>query len=324
VSESPAPAGLLLVDKPPGPTSHDVVNRIRRVLAMRRVGHSGTLDPAASGLLLIGFGRATRLMTFLQGLPKTYRAVMRFGVTTNSGDAEGEIQTEGGPAVTRSEVEGAASTLTGEITQLPPMFSAVKIGGVPLYRSARRGEDVERPSRTVRIYQLDLEEFDEGAQTATFFVKCSSGTYIRTLAVDLGEKLGSGAHLTGLRRLSIDGHSVEQATPLTELELLTAPQAISRSLSMRQAMRDFPQISVDGQQLEAVGHGRVLERPELLEPPRRIGELSLIMVKKPGDRPAHEAGMTAGIPVAIIDPSGELIAVYRRTSKGLRPAAVLK
>ncbi|HEX2179287.1 MAG TPA: tRNA pseudouridine(55) synthase TruB, partial [Actinomycetota bacterium] len=180
MSAEAAVSGLLVVDKPAGCTSHDVVNRLRRVYGTSKVGHAGTLDPAATGVLILGIGKATRLLAFLQGTAKEYRAVARFGVTTSTQDAEGELLTEVACDLDLERIREAARNFTGEIQQLPPMVSAVKVGGEALYKAARRGEEVERELRTVRIYALEVESFDPETQSATLYVKCSSGTYIRT------------------------------------------------------------------------------------------------------------------------------------------------
>ncbi len=315
-----AVSGLLVVDKPAGCTSHDIVNRLRRVFGTTKVGHAGTLDPAATGVLIAGIGKATRLLAFLQGTAKEYRAEVRFGVTTTTLDAEGEILFETPCRLDIELVRAAAETFVGEISQVPPMVSAVKIAGEPLYKAARRGEEVEREPRTVRIYALEVCSFDPATQSATLDVKCSGGTYIRTLAADLGESLGSGAHLSALRRLSVGSFKESESTPLDALERMDRAEAEARVLPMREAMRDFPRRTVDGAELDDVAHGRELPAGEA---PRRLGELPLMTMKRTGDRPAHQAGMTAGIPVGILGPDGELIAVYRRSATGLKAAAVL-
>jgi tRNA pseudouridine55 synthase len=313
-------SGLLVVDKPSGCTSHDVVDRIRKVFGTSKVGHSGTLDPSATGVLLVGVGKATRLLTFLQNLPKQYRAHAKFGVSTSTQDADGAVISEHPCNFEISDIRAAAERFTGEIEQLPPMVSAVKVGGEPLYKAARRGEVVERQPRTVRVYALEVEDFDASEKVATIYVKCSSGTFVRTLASDIGDSLGCGAHLIDLRRLAIGSFSESEAVPLPRLEAMASDQAEARILSMREAMRDFPVRSVRGEELDSVAHGRELA---YADPPRRPGELLVLSMKRPGDRPAHEAGMTAGIPVGILDPSGRLVAVYRKGPKGLKPAAVL-
>lgn len=320
MSQQAAPSGLIVVDKPTGCTSHDVVSRVRRVLGTRKVGHAGTLDPSATGVLLVGTGKATRILPFVQNLPKDYRAAVQFGVKTSTQDAEGELISQSPGKVTRSELQDALPAFIGEILQVPPMVSAVKVGGEPLYKAARRGEVVDRPPRTVRVYALKVESFDEETQTATLFVRCSSGTYVRALAADLGDMLGPGAHVRGLRRLSVGSFREADATGLEVLEEMDRDGALSTMLSMTEAMRDFPRLEVNGPELEAVSHGRELASPQKVQRP---GELPVMGAKRSGDRPAHEAGMTAGIPVGIVDPDGELIAVYRRSARGLKPAAVL-
>jgi tRNA pseudouridine55 synthase len=320
VSDDAAVSGLLVVDKPAGITSHDVVNRLRRVYGTKKVGHAGTLDPMATGVLIMGIGKATRLLNFLQGTAKEYRATARFGVTTSTEDAEGEVLTKTPCDLDIEAVREAAAKFVGEISQLPPMVSAIKVNGEALYKAARRGEEVEREPRTVRIYALEVESFDPESQSATLYVKCSSGTYIRTLGADLGAALGCGAHLTALRRLSVGSFKESESVPLAELQELERADAEARILPMHEAMRDFPRRVVDEAELDDVSHGRELVAKQ---PPLRLGELPMMSTKRTGDRPAHEAGMTAGIPVGIIGPDGELIAVYRRSAKGLKPAAVL-
>ncbi len=313
------PSGLVVVNKPSGPTSHDVVDRLRRVYKTSKVGHGGTLDPAATGVLLVGVGKGTRVLNFLQNLPKAYRAVVKFGVTTSSYDSAGEVLSTSDCCLTLTEIERAASRFVGEISQLPPMYSAVKVGGEPLYRAARRGEEVSRSPRTVRIYELKIESFNDESQEATLFVRCSSGTYIRSLAFDLGEELGCGAHLAQLTRLAIGSFGLEEAFELEELEARPG-EAARALLTIRQALRDFPQLVVGGEDFDAVKHGRPLAPAGV---PHRPGELPMANPGRPGDRPPHEAGMTAGIPVAIVGPGGDVIAIYRRSATGLKPAAVL-
>ncbi len=319
------PEGVLVVDKPAGPTSHDVVDRVRRLYGTSKVGHAGTLDPAATGVLVLGLGRATRLMAFLQQLPKVYRAEVRFGVTTTTQDAQGDVVDERPCEFGPEELESAASSFVGEIVQLPPMASAVKVGGEPLYRAQRRGEEVERPTRTVRIYELRVERFDPHAPgepngpAAVLLVRCSTGTYVRTLAADLGERLGCGAHVGALRRLASGSFTEVEAAGLDRLEALSADERRGQLMSMRRAMRDFPAITVDGDDLRAVRNGQPIAGGA---PPQRAGELSVLSRPRMGDVAPHEVGMTAGIPVGVLDPEGHLIAVYRRSRAGLRPAAV--
>ncbi|UCG25655.1 MAG: tRNA pseudouridine(55) synthase TruB [Chloroflexota bacterium] len=212
---SAAIEGLLCLDKSSGPTSHDVVNKIRRLTGIRRVGHAGTLDPLATGLLLVCLGRATRLLEYLVGQPKSYVATIQMGQETDTYDAEGEIIAERAVAVTMQQLSAALDTYQGQISQRAPLFSAVKVDGQPLYRRARRGEDVEPPVRVVTIYQLKL--LDRQESTLVVGVKCSSGTYIRSLAHDLGQSLGCGAHLADLRRTEVGSFTLDDAIALDEL-----------------------------------------------------------------------------------------------------------
>lgn len=305
-------SGLLVVDKPPGMTSHDVVDRVRRALGVKRVGHAGTLDPAATGVLLVGVGNATRLLQFLQRLAKTYRAGVKFGVTTTTQDHEGEVIDIRPCSFTLSDLEEIAGRFVGEIEQVPPMVSAVKVGGEPLYRIARRGEEVERKPRIVRLYEISIEEFNPDGWTATLRVDCSSGTYIRTLAADMGEQLGCGAHIIELRRLGIGSFGEKEAVPLDDIR-------DSLVLSPAEAMRDFPSIVVDEEMAGDVAHGRPL--PNLAA--TRSKELQVLAKPREGDVAPHEAGMVAGVPVGVLDSDGRLLAVYRRTREGMRPEVVL-
>ncbi|MCA1841001.1 MAG: tRNA pseudouridine(55) synthase TruB [Actinomycetota bacterium] len=312
--------GLLVVDKPQGITSHDVVDRIRQLYGLSKVGHSGTLDPAATGLLVLGLGRATRLLSFLQGLPKAYRAQINFGTATSTQDATGEVTATRPCSLTAEQLEAALTKFTGEIEQVPPMVSAVKVGGRRLYKAARIGLEVERKPRRVHVYQFTIERFDPETFTATALIKCSSGTYVRTLAHDLGEKVGCGAHLATLRRTRIGSFAEHEAWHLEDLEDMEEKQRLSLIMPMGKAMRDFPSITVKGADAKAVTHGQPLP---LELAPHRDGELPVTSAVRVGQAPAHEVGMTAGVPVAVFDGAGSLIAVYRRSSKSLKPAAVL-
>lgn len=292
----PSFKGLLVVDKPSGVTSHDVVDQVRRVYRTKKVGHAGTLDPPATGVLLIGLGQATRLLAFLQGLPKSYRAVAKFGVATTTQDAEGEVVAVKPADLKRHQVEAAAESFKGEIRQVPPMVSAVKIGGEPLYVKARRGETVPRQARSVKVYDFAVEDFDPDTQVAKIFVRCSSGTYVRTLASDLGDALGTGAHLLSLRRLSVGSFTENDAVRVEELEQLGLKESLQRVLPPSEALRDFASLTVDDESVAAVSHGRALDL---------------------------EADVEEGSPVAILDKSGNLLGVYRRKAKGLKPEVVL-
>lgn len=213
--------GLLLLDKPSGPTSHDIVDEVRRHLRMKRVGHGGTLDPNATGLLIILLGRGTKLSNFVMGTDKTYEGVMRLGVSTDSQDADGEVTaTADAAGVTREQLEAVMKEFVGDLLQTPPMVSAVKIKGVPLYKLARKGQTVEREPRLIHVYEFKLLDFNN--PDATFRLSCTKGTYVRTICADAGAKLGCGAHLASLRRTKSGDFDVKDAMTLDEF-LATRP-----------------------------------------------------------------------------------------------------
>lgn len=208
--------GLLLVDKPSGPTSHDIVARIRRQFRIPKVGHGGTLDPMATGLLIILLGRGTKVSERIMGLDKTYEGVFRLGIETGSQDAEGEVIAERDPtAVTRDQVAVQMSARLGDQMQTPPMVSAVKVNGVPLYKLARKGQTVTRNPKLIHVYRFDLLDFT--SPDVRFVLECTKGTYVRTLAHDIGQALEVGAHLTQLRRTHIGRFSVADAIPFDAL-----------------------------------------------------------------------------------------------------------
>lgn len=208
--------GVLLIDKPSGPTSHDIVDRIRRHFRLKKVGHGGTLDPAATGLLVIMLGRATRLSERFMSSDKTYEGVMKLGVTTDSQDADGTILRETDPSgITRERLEQEMGAFKGDLFQIPPMVSAVKIAGVPLYKMARKGQEIERKPRLIHIYSFQLLDFT--LPRASFVLRCTKGTYVRTICHDIGERLGVGAHLEQLRRTESGGFTVAQAITLDAL-----------------------------------------------------------------------------------------------------------
>ena len=220
--------GLLLVDKPPGMTSHDVVSAIRRHFRIAKVGHCGTLDPCATGLLLIVTGRATRLSQALTGDDKEYAATIRLGIATSTHDTEGEIlATRPVPPLTEPELRQAMARFTGDVYQTPPMASAIKIDGQKLYKLARRGQEIERPARLIHLYRFELLGFTPPDLIHTH-LRCSKGTYVRTLAHDLGAQLGCGAHLAALRRTGSGPFRIEQAHALHDLlQLPPEPQAVA-------------------------------------------------------------------------------------------------
>jgi tRNA pseudouridine55 synthase len=244
-------SGILNIDKPGGLTSHDVVQAVRRLTGIRRVGHTGTLDPLATGVLLLCIGRATRLSEYLIGEDKRYEAVIRLGQETNTYDAEGDIVTEKAVTVGEEAIEAALSRFRGPISQLPPMFSAVKVGGRPLYKMARQGVELERPSREVTIYQLDV--MDWTPPDLCLDITCSSGTYIRSLAHDLGQELGCGGHIVRLRRTAVGHFSVEQAVPLQEL---TAENWIEKLQPADSAAAHLPAVQFSNEETAALQLGQ--------------------------------------------------------------------
>ena len=239
--------GLVVVDKQPGWTSHDVVAKCRGIFGQRRIGHSGTLDPDATGVLLVGLGRVTRLLRFLTDLPKTYEGEVVLGVETSTLDASGEVTARHHMAVSLGDVARAAAGLTGRIQQVPPMVSAVKVGGRRLHELAREGKEVERQAREVEVYRFDVAATDDPL-VYRVAVDCSSGTYIRTLAADLGHALGGGAHLRSLRRTAIGSFTVSEARWLDDLA--------EHVLTPAEALRDYPSITVEE---AAIKDGRVLD-----------------------------------------------------------------
>ncbi|WP_454300751.1 tRNA pseudouridine(55) synthase TruB [Salana multivorans] len=265
---TPSPDGLLVVDKPGGWTSHDVVARARRILGTKKVGHAGTLDPMATGVLVLGVGRSTRLLTYVVGADKTYLATIRLGQDTVTDDAEGEITSaRGASGVERAALDAAVARLTGDILQKPSAVSAIKVDGKRSYARVRAGEDVELPARPVTVSELailDLREAAAQGGTAVLDVDvrvtCSSGTYVRALARDLGVDLGTGGHLTALRRTRVAGYSLDDAVDLASFldddgavvgrpELLPPARAAAAAMPVRQ---------VTEVETADLGHGRWL------------------------------------------------------------------
>lgn len=238
--------GVLLVAKPAGATSHDVVEGVRRARGAK-VGHAGTLDPFATGLLLILVGRATRLQRYLVGLPKAYRAVARFGATSDTGDPTGEV-TPTGRRTDERVLRAALARLRGEIEQRVPAYSAVKVGGERLYRKARRGEEVAAPVRRVTIEALELLRFDPAAQEAEIEVRCSSGTYVRQLVADLGELCSAGAHCAALERTQVGPFRLADADP-------------ERLLALGEALPWLPERALTEREADDVRHGRRVTDP---------------------------------------------------------------
>jgi tRNA pseudouridine55 synthase len=254
-SASDPPAGVLRLDKPPGPTSHDAVAIARRALKTRRVGHTGTLDPFASGLLLLCVGWATRLAEHLAGLPKTYQAVMRLGEETDTLDPTGTVivRSEHWRELTLEQVAEALAQRVGRQQQVPPAYSAKKVAGEPLYEKARRGEAVTPQAVPVEIASIRLTSWDP--PLAGFETTCSSGTYIRAIARDVGRDLSAGAHLVELRRTAVGPHSVRNAVPLDELAQRHPGDYLLDPLA---ALPHLPRLGVDDAGADAIRHGRTI------------------------------------------------------------------
>jgi tRNA pseudouridine55 synthase len=283
----------VVIDKEAGWTSHDVVARCRRIFGQRRVGHAGTLDPDATGVLLVGLGRATRLMRFLTALPKTYAADIVLGTATSTLDASGEVVgTYDMSHVTPAMVSAAAAALTGNIEQVPPMVSAVKIGGRRLHELARQGIEVDRPPRPVTVYRFDVAPDPAGRPNVyPAVVECSSGTYIRVLAQDLGAALGGGAHVGTLRRTRIGSFGADEMHLLDHV----TPDDL---LSPAQAMRDLDVVVVEPAIEGAIRTGLALDKVPL--------------------------GASGEGPWAMLNGLGNLLAVYEGTGTDrIRPAVVL-
>ena len=247
-------AFVLPVDKPPGPTSHDAVDIVRRALGVRRVGHTGTLDPFASGLLLMCVGPATRLSEYLSALDKSYEAVARLGISTDTEDCEGQVveEREGWKRLSALAIDAALSGFRGAQQQVPPQFSAKKVGGVAMHRRARRGERVELPARPITVHELELLAFEP--PLLRLRVRCSSGTYVRSLARDIGRALGVGAHLTELRRTAIGRFAVADALPVASLEDPSAVREVA--IDPLSALGHLPAFDVTGAGAQDLASGR--------------------------------------------------------------------
>jgi tRNA pseudouridine55 synthase len=258
-------SGVLVVDKPAGPTSFAVVARVRRVLRAEKAGHTGTLDPAATGVLAVCVGEAVKLQQFLTEGDKAYEAAIAFGAATDTEDAEGRVVERGDPsALTTDAIEAALARFKGEIDQVPPMFSAVRVGGRRLHEAARAGEDVTRAPRRVRVHALDLVDLAplrDGIAVARVAVRCGKGTYVRTLAADLGRALGVPAHLATLRRTEAGPFVLAEAIPLEEVERLAATDRAgleARLLPPAEALRTLPAVRLASRDARDLGQGRAL------------------------------------------------------------------
>jgi tRNA pseudouridine55 synthase len=275
--------GILVVDKPAGMTSHDVVNRVRRLAKMRRVGHTGTLDPMATGVLVLLLGSATRLSRFILTEDKQYRATLRLGITTTTYDADGEVTATAPVDVDRATIESALERFRGDILQVPPMYAAIRHQGKRLYEIAREGKEVEREARPLTIYRLDL--LDWTPPDLTLEVTCSSGTYIRSLAHDLGQVVGTGAHLTALRRMTSGPFVLDQSYSLDTLEQLAGQGRFDTALlPPYAALEGMPVLRLTPAQVQAVRHGQALtpEPPytaEYLQARDGVDELVAVLVR---------------------------------------------
>jgi tRNA pseudouridine55 synthase len=281
--------GVLNIYKPSGPTSHDIVARVRRLLGVRRVGHAGTLDPMARGVLVVCVGNATRIVEYLGGLPKSYRAEMTLGIATDTQDITGRVLEER-PAehVGEEALRAVLEQFRGPILQVPPMVSAVKHEGRRLYQLARAGREVERAARPVTIYELELRAFGPGERPrATLDVTCSGGTYVRTLCAEIGAALGTGGALSDLERTAVGPFRAAESRTLEELELLAAEgRAHEALLSPAAALTHLPTVVVDEAGCAAIAHGR--SAPVL-------------------DSPAEQAAVL----YRVLDQAGELVAIGR-------------
>jgi len=239
--------GILLVDKPAGISSHDAIYRVRRALSIRKIGHTGTLDPLATGLLVMAVGDATRFLPFLNTEPKSYVGSAQLGVSTTTQDSEGEeVEVRSTEGIDSGQVRDACSKLVGRIGQIPPMYSAVKVDGKRLYKLARQGIEVDRPVRTVEVFELDCV-LDE-AGVLGFHVACTSGTYVRTLIHDLGSLLGVGAHLTALRRTAVGAFTVDDAVAPE----FATPESL---LPLQECLAHIPMTRLPGPMAQLVRHG---------------------------------------------------------------------
>ena len=262
-------SGILLLDKPQGLSSNQALQRAKRLFGARKAGHTGSLDPLATGLLPICFGEATKIAGYLLGSDKAYEAQLRFGITTATDDSEGEILEMRPVAdLDRGTIETALAGLRGRITQLPPIYSAIKQGGLPLYKRARRGESVAAPLREVDVQRLDVIDFRE--DRLSFVVECGSGTYVRSLARDLGERLGCGAHLTALRRLWIDPFRNPAMVTLAQLEALSdsggSAALDALLLPIDRALDALPRLQLSPEQAEQLRHGQRFAQAEVTSP----------------------------------------------------------
>lgn len=250
--------GVAFLDKPQGMTSFVAANRVKRILGAKKSGHTGTLDPMATGVLVVMLGSATRFIDFLHTHDKAYEATVRLGITTDTLDIEGTVLDEREAHFTAAEFEAAMFSFLGEIDQVPPMYSAIKKDGKKLYELAREGVEIERESRRVNIYSLEMTGADEAKQEFSFRVSCSAGTYVRSLSADIGEKLGCGAVLTALRRVEAHGICIEKCKTLEEIG--------ECDVVALETLLDYPCVTVTDAQAQRFSNGGALDRGRIRTP----------------------------------------------------------
>lgn len=304
IQENTGLHGILVVDKPAGPTSFDVVRRLRRLGGDRKAGHTGTLDPMATGVLPICLGDATKIASFVTEGDKEYEALVVFGAETDTYDATGTVLSRASTdGLERHRVEDAVAAMAGEYWQTPPMYSAVKVGGRRLYELARKGEDIERRPRKVRIERIELLDWDPAAATARIFVHCGKGTYVRSIAHELGQALGVGAHLGALRRLRSGPFRIEDAVPLARLLEPGATDPGLHLVSLRDSLPDLAEITLDEPRVRKVSHGMSLGARDLAE--------------------CRAPRLATGQRVRLVGGDGRLLAVAEQRDVGLRYLRVL-
>jgi tRNA pseudouridine55 synthase len=269
------PSGILLIDKPAGMTSAGVVDLVKRLFKVRKIGHAGTLDPFATGLLICCINHATRIARFFLHKEKTYQAVLRLGIETDTGDPTGTVISEKkNPLFSRDTLIEVFSKFEGLIEQIPPPYSALKYHGTPLYRLARKGTPVQKEPRKVLIQKLEVTRID--ASEIEFSVRCSAGTYIRSLGMDIGKALGCGGHIKELRRTECNGFRVEDACSISELEIYTEKGSwAEKVISMRDALRDIPECRADSYLMKKITYGNLITSNEI-PPPQNDSLIKII------------------------------------------------
>lgn len=271
--------GVLVVDKPQEFTSFDVVAVVRKLSVQKKIGHTGTLDPNATGVLPLLLGNATKAQDIVPNHDKEYVAGFKLGITTDTLDIWGQVKSETESAVKQSEIEEIIEKFTGEITQIPPMFSAVSVGGQRLYDLARKGVEVERKPRKVTVYELELESFDEQSQSGTLRVKCSKGTYIRTLIDDIGAEFKVGAVMTALRRTMACGFEIENALTLDEIKELPKEELESKLMSTESLFYAYPELYVTDAQANRFHNGGALDIQRTKLADKNVPDGSIYRVK---------------------------------------------